>query len=85
MQKQQTMAVGETLRFDHTFDIPVEVATAVCTYHHDRWKFEWGKPHFTPALCRNQVTSAFSRQLGQAGTGSNFHMGPPRNSGGSQK
>lgn len=47
MQKQQTMAGGETLSFDYTFDIPVEVAAAVCTYHHDRWKFEWGKPHFT--------------------------------------
>src|SRR3981189_795931 len=42
MQKQQTMAGGETLSFDYTFDIPVEVAAAVCKYRHDRWKFEWG-------------------------------------------
>jgi len=47
MQKQQTMAGGETLSFDYTFDIPVEVAAAVCKYRHDRWKFEWGKPQFT--------------------------------------
>jgi hypothetical protein len=47
MQKQQTTAGGETLSFDCTFDIPVEVAAAVCKYRHDRWKFEWGKPQFT--------------------------------------
>jgi hypothetical protein len=47
MQKQQTTAGGETLSFDYTFDIPVEVAAAVCKYRHDRWKFEWGKPQFT--------------------------------------
>jgi hypothetical protein len=40
MQKQQTMAGGETLSFDYTFDIPVEVAAAVCKYRHDRWKFD---------------------------------------------
>jgi hypothetical protein len=28
MQKQQTTAGGETLSFDYTFDIPVEVAAA---------------------------------------------------------
>jgi len=47
MQKQQTTAGGETHSFDYTFDIPVEVAAAVCKYRHDRWKFEWGKPQFT--------------------------------------
>src|SRR5882762_4118465 len=47
MQKQQTTAGGETLSFDYTFDIPVEVAAAVFKYRHDRWKFEWGKPQFT--------------------------------------
>jgi len=47
MQKQQTTAGGETLSFDYTFDIPVEVAAAFCKYRHDRWKFEWGKPQFT--------------------------------------
>jgi hypothetical protein len=36
-----------TLSFDYTFDIPVEVAAAVCKYRHDRWKFEWGNPQFT--------------------------------------
>jgi hypothetical protein len=38
---------GETPTFDYTFDIPVEVAAAVCKYRHDRWKIEWGKPQFT--------------------------------------
>jgi hypothetical protein len=33
--KQQTTAGGETLGFDCTFDIPVEVAAAVCKYRHD--------------------------------------------------
>jgi hypothetical protein len=47
MQKLQTTAGGETLSFDYTFDIPVEVAAAVCKYRHDRWKFEWSKPQFT--------------------------------------
>jgi len=41
MQKQQTTAGGETHSFDYTFDIPVEVAAAVCKYRHDRWKFEY--------------------------------------------
>jgi len=30
MQKQQTTAGGETLSFDYTFDIPVDVAAGVC-------------------------------------------------------
>jgi len=47
MQKQQTTAGGETLSFDYTFDIPVDVAAGVCKYRHDRWKFEWSKPQFT--------------------------------------
>jgi hypothetical protein len=47
MQKLQTTAGGETLSFDYTFDIPVEVAAAVGKYRRDRWKFEWGKPQFT--------------------------------------
>jgi hypothetical protein len=32
MQKQQTTAGGETPTFNYTFDIPVEVAAAVCKY-----------------------------------------------------
>src|SRR5258705_5464809 len=55
MQKQQTTAGGETLSFDCTFDIPVEVAAAVLKYRHDRWKFEWGKPQFTRLEVRNRV------------------------------
>jgi hypothetical protein len=47
MLKLQTTAGGETLGFDYTFDMLVEVAAAVCKYRHDRWKLEWGKPHFT--------------------------------------
>jgi hypothetical protein len=46
MQKEQTTARGETPTFNYTFDIPVEVAAAVCKYRHDRWKIEWGKPQF---------------------------------------
>src|SRR5882762_4885739 len=56
MQKQQTTAGGETLSFDYTFDIPVEVAAAVCKYRHDRWKFEWGKPQFTGSMSQSGQT-----------------------------
>jgi hypothetical protein len=63
MQKQQTMAGGETLSFDYTFDIPVEVAAAVCKYRHDRWKFEWGNPQFTRLYV---AIGSFSTELGCA-------------------
>jgi hypothetical protein len=32
---------------DYIFDIPVEVATAICKYRYGRLKFEWGTPQFT--------------------------------------
>lgn len=32
---------------DYTFDIPVELAAELTGYRHDRWKFDWGQPHFT--------------------------------------
>jgi hypothetical protein len=41
---------GETLSFDYTFHIPVEVTAAVFKYRHNRWKFEWGNG--TPGLQR---------------------------------
>lgn len=35
------------LSTDFIFDIPVETATLVCGYRHDRWKFDWGEPVYT--------------------------------------
>jgi hypothetical protein len=32
---------------DFIFDIPVEIAAAVCGFRHDRWTYEWGRPQFT--------------------------------------
>jgi len=32
---------------DYIFEVPLEVAEAVCGYRHDRWKFDWGEPQFT--------------------------------------
>jgi hypothetical protein len=42
-QKQETTAGG----VDYIFDIPVEVAAAVCKYRYGRLKFDWGVPQFT--------------------------------------
>ena len=41
MRKQET-AGG----VDYIFDIPVEVAAAVCRFRHDRTRFDWGVPQF---------------------------------------
>jgi hypothetical protein len=32
---------------DYIFDIPVEVAAAICKYRYGQLKFEWGRPQFT--------------------------------------
>ena len=44
---EQQAAGGAAADVDYLFDIPVEMAAAVCGYRHDRWKFEWGEPQFT--------------------------------------
>jgi hypothetical protein len=43
-QAQETAVGGDV---DYIFDIPVEVAAAVCKYRHDQWQYEWGVPQFT--------------------------------------
>jgi hypothetical protein len=47
LTKQQEEDDGDGLPVDYFFDIPVETATSLCGYRHDRWKFDWGKPNFT--------------------------------------
>jgi hypothetical protein len=37
----------ETTPGDFIFDIPVEVAAAVCGFRHSQWTYEWGRPQFT--------------------------------------
>lgn len=43
-QEQEAKRGGNV---DYIFDIPIEVAAAVCGYRHDRWTYKWGTPHFT--------------------------------------
>lgn len=38
---------GKDSEVDYSFDIPVEIAFRLTGYRHDRWRFEWGEPHFT--------------------------------------
>jgi hypothetical protein len=45
LTRRQEATAGSGI--DYIFDIPVEVAAAICKYRHDRWKFEWGTPQFT--------------------------------------
>jgi hypothetical protein len=45
--KQQREAGGDKASIDFVFDIPVELASALCGYRHDRWKFDWGEPMFS--------------------------------------
>jgi hypothetical protein len=44
IQRQEATVGGSV---DYIFDIPVEVAAAVCRYRYGRSKFEWGTPRFT--------------------------------------
>jgi hypothetical protein len=44
MQKQETTADDDV---DFIFDIPVEVAAAVCKYRYGHLKFDWGTAQFT--------------------------------------
>jgi hypothetical protein len=45
--KEQDDNGGEAADVDYVFDVPLELATALCSYQHDRWKFDWGTPTFT--------------------------------------
>ena len=47
LSKAQEDEGGDNADVDYFFDIPVETAEALCTYRHDRWKFDWGQPTFT--------------------------------------
>ena len=47
LSQQQYDAGGEVADVDYIFDIPVELAAAICGYRHDRLKFDWGEPKFT--------------------------------------
>jgi hypothetical protein len=42
----QDASGGARSRVDYMFDIPVELAAELTGYRHDRWKFDWGQPHF---------------------------------------
>jgi hypothetical protein len=52
MEKQEATVSDEGFKVDYIFDIPVEVAAAICKYRHDRWKFEWGSPQFFRLIAR---------------------------------
>jgi hypothetical protein len=45
--KQQNDAGGESADIDYVFDVPIQLATILCGYRHDRWKFDWGEPKFS--------------------------------------
>jgi hypothetical protein len=45
--KEQDSNGGIEADDDYVFDIPVELASMICGYRHDRWKFDWGQPSFT--------------------------------------
>jgi hypothetical protein len=44
--KNQDDADAANKRVDYIFDIPVQLATAVCAYRHDRSRLDWGEPKF---------------------------------------
>jgi hypothetical protein len=50
LRARQTEEDAGSARVDHLFDIPLEVARAVCGYKHDYWRFDWGEPSFTRAV-----------------------------------
>jgi hypothetical protein len=56
---------GDDSEVDYVFDVPVEVAAAVCGWRHDQWKFDWGEPRFTavrdPARPRSILARLFRR------------------------
>jgi hypothetical protein len=39
-------AEGDSPEVDYIFDIPVELANALCGYRHDQ-RLDWGNPKFT--------------------------------------
>jgi hypothetical protein len=45
--KEQDQHDGQEPGVDFVFDVPLETATSVCPYKHDRWRFDWGEPCFT--------------------------------------
>jgi hypothetical protein len=45
--KEQEENGGEAADVDYVFDVPLELAAALCGYEHDKWKYDWGTPKFT--------------------------------------
>lgn len=52
--KQQHENDGETTDVDYVFDVPIEMATALCGYRHDESSFDWGTPAFTSLATRRR-------------------------------
>jgi hypothetical protein len=44
---------------DYIFDIPVEVAAAICKYRYGQLKFEWGRAQFTRLDVRSGSIASF--------------------------
>jgi len=45
---------GTEAGVDYIFDAPVELAMALTSYRHDRWRFDWGEPRFTAIKRRHR-------------------------------
>lgn len=48
---------------DHIFEVPLEIARAICGYKHDRAGFDWGEPAFTGVYARSAAAQVRSRSL----------------------
>jgi hypothetical protein len=48
LAKQSEPQIGPW-EVDYVFDVPVELALAICGFRHDRSRFDWGEPRFTVA------------------------------------
>lgn len=44
--QQETEDAGRQM-VDYIFNIPLDVGKSLCGFQHDRWRYDWGEPHFT--------------------------------------
>jgi hypothetical protein len=47
LTKDQESEGGRAADVDYIFDIPLDVACAICGYRHDQAEYDWGEPEFT--------------------------------------
>ena len=53
---RQKEADSENVPVDHIHGIAFAVARTLCAFEYDRWRYDWGQPHFTAVRHKDQLS-----------------------------